>query len=65
MNMDRQKEKAVCIGSEAVRELIHDIFQNLKVSTEECSILAEILLEASLSGYEQVKIGKLPVVQVQ
>ena len=61
MNLDKQKAEAVCIDSGVVRELIHDILQKLNVPSDECSIVTEVLLEASLSGYDSHGVMRIPM----
>ena len=61
MNLEKQKTEVVCIDSGVVRELIHDIFQKLNVPLDECSIVTEALLEASLSGYDSHGIMRIPM----
>lgn len=58
--MHSQKPEAVRVRSEVMRELIHDILQELDVPLDACSIVAETLLEASLSGYDSHGVMRIP-----
>ncbi len=49
------------LNSDAAFALIRDIFQTLAVPPDHCTIVAEILMEASLSGYDSHGIMRVPM----
>ena len=48
------------VASDVLRRLMVDILQSLEVPATECEIIAEVLLEASLSGYDSHGIMRIP-----
>ncbi len=52
---------SVRLSHTSLSDLMRDIFSRLKVSPEECEIVVETLLEASLSGYDSHGFMRLPL----
>ena len=51
----------VAVESAILAALMRDIFQGLQVSVQEGALVAEILLEASLAGYDSHGIMRIPM----
>ena len=49
------------LDSSAAFALIEDIFQKLEISPDDCTTVAETLMEASLSGYDSHGIMRVPM----
>jgi uncharacterized oxidoreductase len=54
-------EPSIRLSSSSLAQLMRDIFSHLDVPAEECQIVVETLLEASLSGYDSHGIMRIPL----
>jgi uncharacterized oxidoreductase len=60
MKTQREDQEMVHISKESLCKLMKDIFLKLEVPKEECDIVVETLLEASLAGYDSHGVMRVP-----
>ncbi len=56
-----ENQATVCLESATVQALMQDILQRLDVPPDESAVVAGVLLEASLSGYDSHGIMRIPM----